>query len=251
MQTTTIETGNLFEASQARMNEIKEYKQQPITTTGRNVAFAGLTVGFGLLFIMFAAQIITGVFAAILTVTAGVGGYFGLKFLKQMDPVIQQKLKNKKLAMMIEEAQENAIAQLQNTVIANGNKLAKARDAVSKVSAQLKHLKGMLRGDPESASYKKKVETINVIEKSLSQMKRNVDRMAIMDKEFQKKVEDHVEMKKFADAAGNILALIEKNGDAELDRMLSLEAFASIETDFNEAVSELELSAHYAEIDNA
>ena len=254
METITTEafsTSTLLDSNKADRQAIKEYKNSPITGKTRNIVFAGMTVGVSLMFIMFAAQIITGVFALILTVGTAVGGYLGLRTLKTLDPLIQQKVKNAKLAWMIEEAQKNSIAQLNNTVLANAQKLANGREATIKVKAQLRALKGKLGTDTESANYKRKMETINTVETAYKQMVETVDRIALMDKEFKKKVQDYCDMKDFADAAGNIMKLISSNTDSELDEMLSLEAFDSIESEFNEAVSTIESAAHYAAIDNA
>ena len=65
----------------------------------------------------------------------------------------------------------------------------------------------------------------------------------------EQKVNDFREMDRFNREAGAIMAIYEKDGDNTLNDMLSLEAFASIEDDFNTALVSIENSAQDANLD--
>ena len=115
--------------------------------TKRNVASMGISLCLLCLIGMFAFQIISGISAIIFTVIAGLGGWYGIKIVRQLDPVFQQKLKNKKLEMMVSEAKEKAIFQLDNQVVENQQRLGDARKARDAMGAQI----GMLQGQVDSS----------------------------------------------------------------------------------------------------
>ena len=50
-------------------------------------------------------------------------------------------------------------------------------------------------------------------------------------------------MEKFASGAAEAMALFTTSGDDKLEEILSMEAFGQIESDFNEALIEIENSA--------
>jgi hypothetical protein len=240
---TTATGSSMFSDNKLDMQAIKNLKNEPITSKGRNVAFMVVAALLFVMVIMFAVQIITGIFALVLTVVTGVGGFMGLRWLKSMDKLVKQKTKNTKLKWMIEEAEKNSMSQLQNAVLDNAQKYQNSLDALAKINAQLRSLKSKLDSDTSSANYKRMSEVISTIEKAYAQKKITVSKVSKLNEEFKEKVEQHKQMKSFSVAAADIQSLLSSGSDAELDEMLSLAAFDSIEMQFNEAVSSVEMSA--------
>ena len=83
----------LVRSGQDRIDEIEKFKNTSVSGTKRNVAFMGVSLFLLCLIGMFAFQIISGIIAIIFTVIAGLGGWYGIKIVRQLDPGFQQKLK--------------------------------------------------------------------------------------------------------------------------------------------------------------
>lgn len=217
-----------------RLNSIKDMRNTKISTTPRNLAFMGMTVGSVLFLGMFALQIISGLVAGLFTIAVAVGGWYGIRALRQFDPMIRQKMRNKQIEMMIKEAQERSIEQLTNQVLENQANLKKARDTRDKMGAQVARLKSMLDKDtPGSATYDNKKKIFDKVNTAYEGIIANVEKAARQNAQFEKKVEEHREMHRFASEAGSILDLMSASADGKLNDILSLEAFASIEDEFN------------------
>lgn len=244
--TTATPTGfaSILESNKSEMSSIEEFRNTKITAQPRNIIFGGLTIMAALLFLVFATQIITGVFALILTVVTAVGGFIGLRFLKQMDPVIRQKTRNTKLKWMIEEARKNAIYQLDNQVITNAERLDQARTARNKMGALVEQLRSKISpANAGTANHKHKTELMNRVKLAYDAMCSNLDKGAGANKEFKRKVIEYKDMNAFADMANEAMSLLNASGHKELEDMLSLESFNHIESSFNEAIISIENTA--------
>ena len=254
MSTTTVETPSAFssilESNNQSLREIKTYRDTKVTGTPRNLAFAGMALGAGLLFIIFAAQIITGMLALVLTGVTIAGGFFGLRALKTLDPLIRQKTKNFKMEQMVKEAQERAIYQLDNQVITNSQRLDNARQARDKMGAMVAQLRSSIKPENKGKPlYEKKVAMLAKVENAYDLMCANLEAGAKENKLFQEKVNEHREMHKFASLAGEAMAIFSKDGDKELENMLSLEAFSHISGNFDTAIISIENSAKDMQLD--
>lgn len=236
--------------NQERINQIETFKNAPISVKAQKVTTGVVVVGGVVMASVFAMQIISGVAALVTLGVVGGAGYYATKVIKQADPFIQQKIKNKILEKMYEEASENAIMQLANQVIQNSAKLSDARKARDKMGAMVENLKSKVAKASEGNKprMKKSLEKISLAYESV---KTNTEVAQKSFSIFEKKVEDYKEMDKFNKEAGAVLALFEKNGGDKLSEMLSLEAFDSIENDFNTALISIENSAHDANLDAA
>jgi hypothetical protein len=251
--TTAKPTGfaSILETNKSEMSRISEYRDSKITTTPRNMLFGGMTIAGLFLFMMFATQIITGILALILTVGTVVGGFFGLRFLKAMDPVIQQKTRNTKLKYMVEEARKNAIYQLDNQVLANGERLQMARTARDKMGALVEQLRSKINpANKGTNNYIKKVELLERVKSSYEQMCDNLDKGASANNDFKRKVVEYKDMDSFANLANEAMSLMGASGNKDLEEMLSLESFNHIEGNFNEAIISIENSARDFSADN-
>lgn len=248
-------TGSLFskilENTDRQKKLITQERDAPITTTARNLGFAGLSIAGLLLFILFASQIITGIAALVLTVGVAVSGFFGIRWLKTMDPLIRQKTKNTKLKWMMDEARKNAIYQLENLIIDKKQRLVNARLARNKMEALVQKMRDKINPKNKgSRNYEKKVVMLKKVEDANTKMESNIDKGANAFADFKIKVAEYKDMDSFAELAGAAMSMFSSSGGKELEDMLSLEAFDSIESNFNEAIISIENSAHDYEIDN-
>ena len=243
-----ISFSNILSENKNRIADIETLKNSKVTTKGRNVIFAGTVVGGLFIAGLMASTIISGAIALAVGGITIVGLVYGIRVLKQFDPVIRQKMRNKQLEMMIEEAQENSLVQLQNQVINNGERLAHARQSRDRIGALVAKLKGRL--NREDTNYEKKAEVVNTLEKSYETIQRNVDKAAEANNVFSARVMEYRDMHSFAKEAGTIMTAMNAAGSDELTKMLSLEAFDAIETDFHQALISVESSANDMEKDN-
>ena len=242
--------GQILESNKNEMTQIQEFKKAPISVKPRNIAFGGMVLGSGLLFILFASQIITGMFALILTVGTAVGGYYGLRFLKSMDPLIQQKTKNAKLKWMVREARKNAVYQLDNQIVLNKQRLSAARQARDKMGALVAQMESKINPANEGTpNYKRKVAMLQKVDNAYQQMRLNLDKGAKANEDFKKKVREYKDMDSFASLADEAMSLLGSSGAKELEEMLSLESFNEIEMNFNTAIVQIENSARDFEND--
>lgn len=230
--------------------KIEKYRKEKLSNTPRNLIFAGLVTLGVLTAGLFALQIIAGVVALAATAVVGVGGFFGLRWLKSMDVVIRQKTKNQRIKLMREEAKKNATAQLDNQVLLNEERLGDARVARDKMGASIENLKSKVnpanKGKP---TYEKKIAVIERLESAYHQVINNLDKAARANKLFEEKVQEYKDMDAFSQVASEAMELFENTAGHKLEDMLSLEAFNSIDHEFSTALISIENSARDMVID--
>lgn len=252
METKVSTFSSIIEANKQKLNEIEQYRKAPISTKARNLAFGGLTIGTGVLFILFASQIITGMLALLLSLGVGVGGFFSLRFIKEMDPLIQQKTRNNRLKWMMNEARKHAIYQLDNQVLANKDRLTKARQARDKMKALILKMEGKINPANEGTPmYKRKTEALATVKDAYALMEANLEKGVQANQAFKQKVLEYKDMDTFATIAAEAMSLLGSSGSKDLEEMLSLTSFDSIETNFHEALVSIENSARDMALDEA
>ncbi|MEA1914547.1 MAG: hypothetical protein U9N30_04430 [Campylobacterota bacterium] len=235
-------TGILQENKGALQN-IENFKNQKISTIGRNLLFGGVALGGLFAVSLIAFQILSGIFALFLSGVLLIGGFLSIRFLKKMDPLIQQKTKNLLLEKMLKEARDNATVQLGNQVLANADKLKNARQAREKMGAMVEALKNAVDfSDTENSSNKKKKDIYERVNKSYEIVKQNISIAQQKHKEFEQKVIEYKELEKFTKMAGEAMALFEDSSNTKLTEMLSLESFEHIDSEFNTALVTIENS---------
>lgn len=247
-QTTFAE---ILQETEKRKNNIKLFEKAPITTKARNWAAAGMIGGGLLLTIMFAAQIITGMFALVLTASTVGGLFYGLRFLKKADPLIQQKTKNFVMKKMVEEARNNAIYQLENLVLQRESNLSMRRKARTQLVGLIQKLKGKI--DPAKAGtphHTKKVDMVNTLVKAAEQMEQQLEQAAHANAAFESQVREYKILDEATGIFEQALGLIGAN-ESKLDEMLSLEAFDAIDTSYNTALVALDRAVEDAKVDQA
>jgi hypothetical protein len=242
----------IMENNNAEIAKIDEFKKQPITAKQRNIIFGGMLLFVMVFFIMFASQIISGIFALIMTVMFGVGSFYGLRILKAADPLIKQKMKNYMLEKMVQEARANAARQLDNQVIMNAQRLSVARDARDKMGGAVQRLKGMIKPENKGKPiYEKKMEMLVKVEAAYKQIQEMLVKAAAANKKFEEKVQEYKDMERFANEVQAAMAFFKDSGGRKLEEMLSLEAFTHIEEEFNTALVSIENKTNDMQLDMA
>lgn len=242
MQKTSF--GSILDTNKKEMSRIESYKNEKISTTPRNLAFAGLSVAGLFMAGIFAFQIISGILAIVTVVGVGVGGFLGLRWLKKMDPVIKQKTKNAQLKFMMDEARKNAIYQLDNKVISNAQRLQDARGARNKMGASIENLRRKINpANVGKPAHTQKTAVVNRLQEAYEQVIINLEKAAVANTAFEEKVKEYKDMEAFALVAGEAMAMFENNGGNQLEDMLSLAAFDHIDSEFSTALISIENSA--------
>ncbi|SHO56085.1 hypothetical protein [Vibrio quintilis] len=240
----------ILEHNRNEMEKIEALSKKPITATPRNILFGLMIFVLVLLLGAFAIQIISGVIALITLIISTAVIFLGLRFLKSMDPFIRQKTQNILINKMTQEARKNAIAQLDNQVIKNAERLNIARTARNKMGATIESLKSQIHeknaGKP---IYERKKEILSRVQTAYDQVLVNLDHAAKANQAFEEKVKEYKDMEAFAAQASEAMKYFRNTGDTQLEDMLSLEAFNQIESDFNTALIDIENNVRDMSID--
>jgi hypothetical protein len=242
---------DILNGNKSEVEKIKAYEKRKISSMPRNLSFAGI-IGFAMIFfVLFSSQIISGVFALIVTVVSGAGGFYALRFLTKLDPLVQQKTKNLILKKMMEEAQNNAVSQLSNQVLVNRERLEKARIGRDKMGGLVKKLQSQVENTPpDKPIFKRKKEMLETVENAYSEIRSQLDKGAAANKAFEEKVEEFKDMNNFTDLVGEAMSIANSSKGDKMDQMLSLAAFEAIEMDFNTALIAIENQSNDMRLDN-
>lgn len=242
METTTLSSfGNILSENKQTMSAIESYRSEPVTAKKRNVAFTGMCAAGSFLAILFAAQIISGMIAIILTGVTIVGGIYGYRTLKTLDPAIRQKLKNYQIKLMVEEARKNAIQQLENQVLENTARLAAGQQARDQMGGTLHKMRGKLDPTKKGSSfYKKQEDLISRVEKAYSQICEYLEDAKKANRQFEEKVYEYKQLDALSNMANEALSTLNGAAGMDLKDMLSLESFEAIEDSFHTSLTALE-----------
>ncbi|MFP8965197.1 hypothetical protein ACKC9G_01265 [Pokkaliibacter sp. CJK22405] len=241
---------SILENSKNELSRIEELKSRPVSKAPRNIFFGASFFVLVMLMGFFAFQIISGIFAIVLLLASGIGIFFALRFLKALDPLVRQKTRNLVMNKMAMEARKNAIAQLDNQIIVNAERLNVARAARDKMGAAVESLRNQIdeknKGKP---NYERKVQILTRVEAAYHQTITNLDNAAKANQKFESKVKEYKEMESFAAQANEAMSIFRNTGDSQLEEILSLEAFKQIEVDFNAALIGIENNVRDMNID--
>jgi len=230
------------------INQIKTFQNMPVTTKARNIAFTSIVVGSLFFTGLFALQIIQGLFALVMVGCLGVGSFFSLRFLKAMDPAIQQKTRNYRIKVMTEEARKNSISQLDNQVLLKNDQLKAARKSRDNIGAMLKGIESEFRkSDPTSQYHSQKEQLYNTVKTAYEKVVVNVEKAKCDIDEFTEKVNEFKKMEKFSKLINKTLSALGST-NVDLDSILSLAAFEQIEDNFNNALVGIENASRDLEV---
>jgi len=215
----------------------------------RYLVFGGLLFGGTLLLSLFATQIISGSIALIVSGLTAVLGWYGIKVLKNLDPVIQKKLSNQKMKLLIEEAQSKKIETLSNYVLALDDYYNYSKNLKKKVSILINKYKDKLSDSTDeylTKEYQKILEKLELTLKSIDKIMSNSK-----DKKdaFQKQLKIAKEKMEFINDTKDIVSFLESEGSNSLDKMLVDESLNSLEKEFLEITGTIESIANNIEED--
>lgn len=247
--TTNSAFSSILSENQNVMSRIEAFKDQTFDTGRRNIAFAGMAVAGLFVAGMFALQILSGVATVVLLGATALGSVYGIRYVKAMDPVIREKWKNKALKLMIQNARKDAIYQLDNHVLENTRRLKAAREARDAMGAHVEMLAAKLKdSDPNADSYAKKKDMYNRVNAAYM-IRKKVIRQGYLDNEaFEAKVKDYKDLDAFSKIHDEAMSFLQDDG-MDLRELLSLEAFAAIEENFNKSLVSIENNAEDMELE--
>lgn len=230
----------VMEDNKRERNEIKAMRNEPITFAKRNGVAIATIGGASILSIMFAAQIITGMFALLFMAVGGAALIYGARAIKHFDPVIMDKMRCKAIELRMRNARENAIEFLTNEVLKRHEKYEHAKQA-------LKGIKGKYMQFDSKIAQARSEQTANNIQemkdrtgKAIELFENKLKALNKNNNQFEDKVSDYKLMDEMNDHMGNILAVIGSEFDSKMDEMLSLEAFGSIADEYYENAAEID-----------
>lgn len=230
---TILENGN------QSITRIKELQNQKITATKRNIAFGVVCIGGFFAFSMIAMQVITGIIALGFSLIASVGLYYGYRYVKTADPLIRNKMRNKVLEKMIEEAKTQKIETLTQLVLSSNSRLNGASQAVAKMTGLLKKLEAKV--DKDSSLYDRQMEMVDSATKAVKTMTANYHKAKKAHEDLEVKVNEYKSMHEFSNVFTDMMQFVKETDGSKLEEMLGYEAFNQIETDFHDAIAEIEV----------
>ena len=248
--TKVLSLGSLVEQSNNQIAEIKREQNAPVTATARNIGFVVFSLVGVFLAGFIALQIITGTVALLV----GVGGmalmFYALRYLTMNDKHIKQKMRNRVIANMIEEAKTHKIETLTNMVIDSKTRLDGARKARDKMGGYVNKVKNKLeQADKSSSHYARMCQMAETVEKAYVLVQQSVERAGNIHKNLSLKVQEYKDMAEFTDIVNDAMSFAKSNTDS-LQEILGMEAFAAIDQDFQEAMVTIENSVADYELDN-
>ena len=233
-------SAGFFAENKENMAKIKREGNQIVTNAKRNIVFVvGIVVAI-VFVIVFALEIIAGMFALLVTaVVLGLMFYIG-RLMIASDSMIKQKTNLKLMKMRIELAKNNQIEQLQLMVVHKEEELERSRASRTKIGGQLGKLKSDVDQTEEGSSeHEVGMNIYNNINKAHKNSEKICEMRRVNLVAFKKEVESAKTKKKFTDMAMEILNGIE-GFDKAVEEMLTLEAFESVDEGYYETMQELE-----------
>lgn len=222
-----------------RISKIEEFKNKSISKFTQVAVFMGGIIAMLFVAGMFLFQVVTGVITVILLIVGIASIWFLSKAIINYEPVMQQKLKNIKLKLMYEEAQKNAIYQLDNHVLYNTERLKSARKSRDEMGAYVQSLATKLKQASEGNKENMK-SLYEKVDKAYSIIQKQCDLMADAFKKFETKVLEYKEYSEFSKVANKAMDIFSEMSGTSLSDKLSLEAFKAIDEEFNLAVVSIE-----------
>jgi hypothetical protein len=227
-----VKSNSLTQIEEKYRNEIEKLKKP--SSWKRYFVFGGISIGLILLASLVANQIISGSIAIVVALIAGTLTWYGVKLIKKMDPVIQKKINNMKIKLLIEEAQKQTIETITNYVVALDEYLKYVRKLRNKVDAMLRDYKekfASVTDDYLKKEYAQMIEKLSKVSDAISVIEKKSEEKK---DEFEKKLKIAKEKYEFTKKTKDIVAFLETNNDNTLDNLLVDTSLKTIEFEFNE-----------------
>lgn len=232
---------NIIAANQARIEKIDAFKNTPVTSTKQFLVFGGATIGTIAVGSLLLTGIVQGILALALVGTTAVIAAGSIYTIKQANPLIQQKIKNKIVATMYKEARDNSLAQLEQYRQYQYAALQESNKGNIKLNATLRNIKQKLNSVPEkSSAYTSLLEIYNQVEKAHNTLTAQITTASKAYDDTCKLIEEKKLLKDVSDIAMEAMAVFNESQQDELQKMLSLESLKQIDNDFNLAMAQID-----------
>jgi hypothetical protein len=243
-----VKENSLSKIEKEYQEKIEELKKP--STAKRYLVFIGLVIGLLFLASLVANQIITGSIALIVGFVAVVLTIYGIKVLKNLDPVIERKLKNQQMKMLIEEAQKRTIETISNYVLAleeYNNYVKRLRNKVDALITKYEDKLRNTKDDYLKREYENLLNKLTKAKEAIEVIERN---SAKKKEEFEKRLKIAREKYEFTKETKDIVNFLEKYADSSLDKMLVDTSLSTLDKEFNEITASIEnLASDLGEVD--
>jgi len=242
---------SLVEIDNKYKKEIEEIKNP--SNLKRYLVFGGLVVGIGTIGILFASQIIHGTIALATAGIVGIAGYYGIKYLKNMDPYIQKKMANHKIKKLIEMAQKEKIETLENYALNIKQKLEYINELRKKIKSKILKYQTKI-SKAQADNNQELVKLYNDLLNKLLQAQQSIETIYQKSIEYDKKLQNELkilkEKQEFINETKEIINFLEDETGRYMDELLAQTASNEIENEFNDILSSLENISQDIEKDN-
>jgi len=230
---------SLVEIDKKYQMKIEEVKNP--SKIKRYLIFGGLVIGIGAIGVLFASQIIHGTIALATAGIVAVGGYYGIKYLKNMDPYIQKKMANHRIKKLIELAQTEKIETLENYALSIKQKLEYINELRKKVKSKILKYETKINN---SANNPELLKLYTDLTKKLKQAEKSIEIIYNKSVEYDKKLQNELrilkEKQEFINETKDIINFLEDETGKYMDELLAQTASNEIENEFNDILSSLD-----------
>jgi len=216
--------------------KIEELKN-PRTYTKKQILIAsGVILGSLALIGLVGSQIISGAVALAVAGVVGVIGFYGLKLIKNYDPVIQTKLANHAIQKLLEEAQEKTIETLTRYKIYLEQKKKYALNLMKIADSKIAKYQSKIENSKDEQLKNFYIDLLNKIQNAKNSIEKIVEKTSKIEKDFDRQLIIAKEMRDFTKDTKDILAFLNQNG---IDKILATESLNTIENEFYSTLSEI------------
>ena len=223
------------EKNKSSIEQIKALQIKPVSKSTQFVMMV-----LGTIFMLFALglflfEVVKGMIALFLVALTVVAGFSFVKFIREADPIIQQKIRNRKIAIMMKEARVYAIEQLQNEVLRKHQLLQDKKKNRDKLGSMVARLKSAIAQEkPNSKIYTQMKDNLDKIESNYVKFQSYIAKEVEILKQYEEEVEGAKKLDQFNTVASEFLSLMSETTDTKLEEMLSVESFRSIDMQFHD-----------------
>ncbi len=224
----------------SRTNAILDFKNKPITHTKRNLIFVGGSMVGLLLLGSIIMQVIAGVTALVVAGGAMLGSVYLYRVIKANDAHIQKVIRRKAYQRMVREAREYAIEHLELEVQNKSDKISDQKKSLVKIKEVLAKMKSSLMKSTNESVIQQQKEMVAKVQGIVERKEDNLRQASDSLNEFRQEVANYQQLDQMANLLQEAIDL-SQDDDEEIKNLLTLKAFESIEDNFNNAFTQLEV----------
>ena len=247
IQPELIDEKNLPSISQVQneyRQKIEELKN-PRTYTKKQILIAsGVILGSLAVIGLVGSQVISGAIALAVAGVVGVVGFYGLKLIKNYDPVIQTKLANHAIQKLLEEAQEKTIETLTRYKIYLEQKKKYALELMKIADSKINKYQSKIESVKDEQLKNFYNDLLNKIQNAKNSIEKIVEKTSKIEKDFDRQLVIAKEMRDFTKDTKDILTFLNQNG---IDKILATESLNTIENEFYRTLSEINTISYQLE----